>query len=94
VREVREEVGIDLGIDHLRFALVQQKTARDGEERVDFFFNASLPAGQQARIADRREVSDLAWVAPNCLPDPFAPYVLAAMDACRRSVGLSTWGFD
>src|SRR5262249_28397664 len=84
-REVQEEVGVNLEIDHLRFALVQQKTARDGEERVDFFFNASLPARQQARVANHQEVSDLAWVPPNCLPDPFAPYVLAAMDAFRRS---------
>jgi 8-oxo-dGTP diphosphatase len=94
VREVSEEVGVRLAIDDLRFALVQQKTGRDGEERVDFFFEASLPPRQQARIASPREVGDMAWVRPTCLPEPFAPYVRAAMEARRASAALSTWGFD
>lgn len=94
VREVGEEVGVRLAVDDLRFALVQQKTGRDGEERVDFFFEASLPLRQRARIASRREVSDMAWVRPTCLPEPFAPYVRAALDAQQGSAAFSTWGFD
>lgn len=94
VREVAEEVGVRLAIDDLRFSLVQQKTGRDGEERVDFFFEASMPPRQQARIASRREVSDIGWVRPTCLPEPFAPYVRAALDARQGSAAFSTWGFD
>lgn len=94
VREAREEIGVDLRIEDLRFVLVQQKTACDGEERVDFFFEAILPDGQRAHIADSREVADLAWVAPARLPAPFAPYVLAALEARGRSLTLSTWGYD
>lgn len=93
LREAREEVGVHLSAADLRFVLVQQKTACDGEERVDFFYEATLPAGQDPRIASPAEVAAVAWVAPDRLPTPFAPYVRAALRARGRSLIFSTWGY-
>lgn len=94
VRETREEVGVELDVGDLRFALVQQKSGVDGEERVDFFFEAALPFGQRAWSTDTGEVTELAWVERDSLPAPFAPYVLSALSARRKSRIFSAWGYS
>lgn len=93
VRETREEVGIELSKAEVTFWLVQQKTAADGEERVDFFFEAVLPGGQDPRRASPSEVAEFMWTAPSELPHPFAPYVESAMAARERRESYSDWGF-
>jgi 8-oxo-dGTP diphosphatase len=91
VREVREEVGIHLAIPDLQFVLVQQKSASDGEERVDFFFAATCSRPENAHRASKREVAALQWSDPGDLPQPFAPYVEHALNRIREAVLLSYW---
>lgn len=93
IRETSEEVGVTLTPEALTFWLVQQKAGIDGEERVDFFFDAKLPRCQQPRRASLREVSELRWVAPSDLPRPFAPYVEHALAVRGPNPDLSLWGF-
>ena len=90
-REVREEVGIELECRHLTFALVQQKSGSDGEERVDFFFSAACTNMDAAFVASPREVAELRWVSPEELPTPFAPYVKSALSAIRSGSPYATW---
>lgn len=90
VREVAEEVGIKLHAADLQFLLVQQKSAADGEERVDFFF-ATLSAAP-AVVAAPGELDSVAWVMPGMLPSPFAPYVESALDAIARGDRIAYWG--
>lgn len=91
IREVREEVGIELERRDLTFVLVQQKSGSDGEERVDFFFSATCTNTAAAVVASPREVAELRWVKPEELPTPFAPYVQSALSAVRSGAFYSTW---
>lgn len=92
VREVHEEVGLTLDADELAFLLVQQKSGKDGEERVDFFFKASWDGSEQPRVNAPYELDTVNWVHPSHLPEPFAPYVLAALQAIHEHRRLGTWG--
>lgn len=94
VREVGEEVGLTLAADELEFLLVQQKSAKDGEERVDFFFKATWDGSEQPRVGAPYELDAVRWVYPTDLPEPFAPYVLSALRAISGQRRLSTWGLD
>lgn len=92
VREIREEVGLCVEPEDLRFVLVQQKSGADGEERVDFFFTTSWPSPEHAFIASPREIARLKWCQPNDLPEPFAPYVRAAIESVQDGTSLlASW---
>lgn len=91
-RELMEEVGLDISTEDLRFVLVQQKSGTDGEERVDFFFVATCSRPDLAHAASPREVADIRWSIPDKLPEPFAPYVAAALAYIREGATFSTWG--
>jgi 8-oxo-dGTP pyrophosphatase MutT (NUDIX family) len=93
-REALEEVGLRMDPARLRFELVQQKTAADGEARIDFFFSCDLRPGDEPTVAAPREVDRVAWAPPGDLPQPFAPYVTAALRARARGRAYETWGFE
>jgi 8-oxo-dGTP diphosphatase len=93
VRETKEEIGLELTPGQLEFILVQQKGDCDGEARIDFFFESHLPSYRQLRLAvDPAEVAELRWMTIDRLPEPFAPYVVTALQARARSQRLSFWG--
>lgn len=50
-REAREEIGVQLRPHALAFGCVQQKRDSTGQERLDIFFEATLPGGPAGRQA-------------------------------------------
>jgi 8-oxo-dGTP pyrophosphatase MutT (NUDIX family) len=96
VREAREEIGISLTTDALRFVLVQHKHDLDGEERIDLFFEADLPVGQRPIIAEPDKCDGLAWAPIEAPPSPMVPYVAAAYGAITTNVApaISYFGFS
>ena len=77
------------------FTLVQQKRDCDGDERIDVFFTASLPAGQCASIREPNHCDALEWATPTNAPGPIVGYLASAL--FNRADGqpkLAYWGFD
>lgn len=92
VREVQEEVGLTLAARELEFLLVQQKSGKDGEERVDFFFKADWRGSAKPVVGAPYELDAVTWVNPDSLPEPFAPYVRAAMTRIEAGEPIGYWG--
>jgi len=96
VRETREEIGVSLECCGLSTALVQHKLDVDGEERIDVFFAAELPDGQQPTINEPDRCDAVVWATVLNAPAPLVPYVAAALRTISDSPGtsLAYFGFD
>ena len=94
-REAAEEVGIDIDPDDLRFLLVQHKHDFDGQERIDLFFEAHLPPGQQPIIAEPHKCDQLTWQPIDEPPTPIVPDISAVLRsiATANHAGLTYFGF-
>jgi 8-oxo-dGTP pyrophosphatase MutT (NUDIX family) len=95
VREAREEIGVQLSAEDLRFVLVQHKLDVDGDQRIDVFFEATLPTGATPSIEEPHKCDALDWsplVAPPC---PVPDFLRAALDELAGSQGstLACFGF-
>lgn len=64
MREVREETGLSVELDHL-IALYFLRTTRDG---LRFIFAGRIVSGEPA-VPASGEVAELRWFAPEALPD-------------------------
>ena len=76
VREVREELGVDIDAGNLELATVMQRTDGVGvprEQRVDWFWTCRKWAGEP-RICEPEKASDLGWFRLTDLPDPMPAY--------------------
>jgi ADP-ribose pyrophosphatase YjhB (NUDIX family) len=95
IRETAEELAIDLAESEVRPVLVQHKRDSDGEERIDFFFAASLPDGQTPVIAEPHKCDGLDWAPMGTPPEPLVEYVGAALAAVVEGKGtfLTYFGF-
>lgn len=94
-RETIEEIDVDLAIRAFTPVLIQHKYDTDGEERIDVFFRADLPAGSRARIAEPQSCDMLAWRQLDGPPIPLIPYVANALDMIVSGGGpVSYFGFD
>lgn len=96
VRETAEELGVVLAESDVRPILVQHKRDSDGEERVDFFFAATLPEGQVPIIAEPDKCDGLDWADLLAPPQPLVAYVGAALAAVAvgEDTVLTYFGFD
>jgi 8-oxo-dGTP diphosphatase len=92
-REVREEIGIDVG--DLTFVTAMQRTrhADPIDERIDFFFTSRSWAGEP-RVVEPLKSAALEWYALSGLPDPVVPperFVLQRLGTGLES--YTTFGF-
>lgn len=76
VREMREELGID--IDTAELAVVGVVHRRSDTNRIDFFLRASRWSGTP-HIAEPDKCDDLRWFERDALPAATVPYVRAAL---------------
>jgi 8-oxo-dGTP diphosphatase len=90
IREAKEEVGIDLSEDDLRFELVMHR--RDDCERIDFFFSAVHWSGKVTN-AEPDKCSELIWCSPDDLPVDTVPYVAQAFQNWRHGMVCSLYGW-
>ena len=79
VREVREEVGIEI-------VEVEPVIAMPYRHGVDFLFEARRWRGE-ARIGEPQLCDDLCWAPVDSLPAPTAPFVVKALELRARG----TW---
>ncbi|MFJ6014111.1 trifunctional class I SAM-dependent methyltransferase/NUDIX hydrolase/VOC family protein [Streptomyces sp. NPDC092952] len=83
IREAAEEIGVELGPEELRVALVMQHRGPGGAPRTGWFFEAEY---DPARPPDNREpdkCSELGWFPLHALPDDMVAYCRAGLDGYR-----------
>mgnify|MGYP001592564086 CR=1 FL=1 len=75
IREAKEEIGITLRKDELRFAHALFRAKHDDTgDRVDYFFEAQRWKGE-VKNAEPSKCDDLLWVAPSRLPHNTVGYI-------------------
>lgn len=96
-READEELGIALHTGDLVPATVMQRTdgtATSREQRVDWFFTATVWAGRPD-IREPRKCARIAWFPLADLPEPIPPHERLVLDglAAGRLSTFTTYGY-
>lgn len=92
LRELREEVGLELSPDSLRVAGVMHR--REEEARVDFFLVHHLQAGAPGpRNCEPAKCSELVWATAASLPADTIAYVRAGIENWRNGVWFQEFGW-
>ena len=92
LREAREEIGLALGPDQVRLALVQHGRA-DGDAYIDFFFAAAFPAGAVPVIGEPEKASELVWAPLSNLPNDVIPVIRHGIEALVRGESYTEYGW-
>ena len=90
-REVREEVGIQITVEHVKVVHVMHR--KSNEERVDFFLTADSWSGEP-HIAEPEKCDDMQWFSLNKLPQNIIPYVQFALEQVQKGVQFSEFGWE
>lgn len=95
IREAREEVGVELSPDDLRFAgVMHRRCAKENiPERVSFFMAAERWSGSP-RNCEPNKCDDVVWRRFDDLPDNTIPYVRRAIENLRRGVFYGAVGWE
>jgi 8-oxo-dGTP diphosphatase len=83
VRELKEEVGLDVDAADLVPVTAMHRTGGNGDpidERVDFFFMASTWSGEP-RLMEPEKAAGLDWYPLDKLPDPLVPHEARVLGA-------------
>jgi ADP-ribose pyrophosphatase YjhB (NUDIX family) len=85
VREVREEVGVEIAESDLEPVTAMHRTGRNGQsidERVDFFFTATRWTGEP-RLLETDKAAGLEWYSLDKLPDTIVPHEARVLAGLR-----------
>ncbi len=103
VREVREELGVDVAPDDLVPVTTMHRGEPGGpalEQRVDLVFTTTRWSGD-LEIREPEKAADLRWFGFVALPEPVVPHELAVLRAMHdegrhgtRVPPIMTFGFD
>lgn len=91
IRESREEIGVSIRLADLRPIHVMHRS-KDGEERVDFFFECKKWTGDVLN-QEPEKCDDLRWFPMNELPENIVPYISSAVEYYERSISYSEYGW-
>ncbi|MCX4509990.1 methyltransferase domain-containing protein [Streptomyces sp. NBC_01619] len=83
VRETSEEIGVELGPEDLRVALVMQHRGPGDPPRTGWFFEAAYGTGGEPYNREPHKCSELAWHPLAALPDDMVAYCRAGFEAYR-----------
>lgn len=101
IREIKEEVGIDLTPEDLKMVHVMHRDSRidhpqgvaEGiNERMDMFFTAEKWQGDP-KIMELDKCDDLNWFDLDNLPENIIPYVRQAIDCIKNKIIYSEFGW-
>ena len=97
VREVREEVGVDVDSGDLVPVTTVHRGEPGGpalEQRVDVFFQARRWSGTP-EIREPAKAAELGWFPLDALPEPVVPHELVVLEALRADgvPAIMTFGF-
>ncbi|MGW7686937.1 NUDIX hydrolase [Kribbella sp. NPDC054772] len=90
VRELREEVGLEVDVADLVPLTAMHRTGGNGDpidERVDFFFLASTWRGEP-RLMEPEKAAGLEWYSLDKLPEPLVPHEARVLKAVAEGGGL------
>ncbi|MGV9928941.1 NUDIX hydrolase [Nocardia rhamnosiphila] len=90
VRETKEEIGLTISAEAVRFAHVMHNSSSGG--RVAFFFLVQDWDGDLANMEPDR-CDDLAWFSLDALPDRMIPYCREAMRQIASEGRFSLYGW-
>ena len=91
IREVREEVGIEIAPEDLDVVGIMHRKAED--ERIDFFVAATRWAGEP-RNCEPDKCDQLRWVDLNTLPESVIPYVRRALENYLAERWFDSFGWQ
>ncbi|MET9659604.1 trifunctional class I SAM-dependent methyltransferase/NUDIX hydrolase/VOC family protein [Streptomyces sp. NPDC006510] len=83
IREAAEEIGVQLGPDELRVALVMQHRGPGGAPRTGWFFEAEHDPDRPPYNREPDKCSELAWFPLDALPDDIVAYCRAGLEGYR-----------
>ncbi|HSX20818.1 MAG TPA: NUDIX domain-containing protein [Gammaproteobacteria bacterium] len=95
VREAKEEAGIDININDLKFVLAMHRSCDDEfgyREYVDLYFQAEKWQGEPHN-AELKKCSEVKWLDPNNLPENIVPDVRKALESISRNEMYSEVGW-
>ena len=93
LREAKEEAGVTLKPEDLRFAhVMHRKDKGEDNERVDVFFVAERWSGEVKNI-EPYKCSDLSWFPVNNLPGNTIPYIRTAIQNIEQGIFYSEYGW-
>lgn len=91
VREIKEEIGIDIKPEDLSVAQVMhRKTEKD--ERIDFFMETKSFNGK-IKNCEPHKCDDLDWFDLDELPENMVDYVKVAIENFRKGIIYSEFGW-
>lgn len=91
VREIKEEIGLDVQPEDLRLVHVMHRIGDD--ERMDFFFVADKWTGEPQNT-EPEKCDDLSWFDLDRLPSNMIPYVATALQNYLQGQLYSEFGWD
>jgi len=93
VREAREETGIELRQEDLRFVHFMHRSQKDVyNERADVFFVAERWKGEITN-AEPEKCDDLSWFDKNNLPENLIPYIHEVLRYVDEGIMYSEYGW-
>jgi len=87
IREAKEEVGVDIKQDELKFVHVMHRHCGD-HERIEMFFMTKKWNGELVN-AEPNKCDEIRWVNINDLPENTIPYIKMAIDNYRQGIEYS-----
>jgi 8-oxo-dGTP diphosphatase len=78
-REIGEELGVRIPVNALTPVLLQHKRDVDQAERIEVFFETTMPTTARPSIREPHAHDAMTWADPHDLPSPVVPNVLAAL---------------
>jgi 8-oxo-dGTP diphosphatase len=85
IREAKEEAGIDIAPEDLRFVhLVHRLNRETGDERMDVFYEAYNWSGEITNV-EPHKCSDLSWFPMDRLPANMLPLIKNVLTAVKNN---------
>ena len=91
VREIKEEIGIDVKVDDLSVVQVMHRKAAN-DERVDFFMTTKSYSGD-IQNCEPNKCDDLSWFSLDELPENIIDYVKVAIEKYKEGVVYTEFGW-
>lgn len=99
IREVKEEVGVELKPENLKVVHVMHRNAPEGvtsanesNERIDTFLTAEKWGGE-IENKEPHKCDDLDWFDLDNLPENIIPYIKLALDCIKNKTFYSEYGW-
>lgn len=95
VREVKEEIGLEISENQLEFLHAMQRLQPEEEnsEWIDIFFRVKKWEGKPYN-AEPHKHSDVVWLDLKDLPDNVIPYTKFALENIQKAEKYSEYGFN